>query len=126
MALSIFLSVPLLYQIALSSAIPLAITVVVSTITPDSVLSVINSSFTGNKSFGGSGYGGGISNDGTSTLTVTHSIFDGNVAGAFGGAIEDEGYLGIQNSTIKNNLTGDSGGGIYLFLTSYTAYGFCD
>ena len=88
---------------------------------------VANSTFTGNSannSVTGVGYGGGLYNFGT--LTVSGSIFNGNSAYA-GGGFRNDGTMTVNYSTITNNSAvsfagnpsygaasyGGSGGGIY-------------
>ncbi|GIV94148.1 MAG: CSLREA domain-containing protein [Chloroflexus sp.] len=56
------------------------------------------------------GFGGGIQNSGT--LTVTNSVLSNNAAG-FGAGIDNTGTLTITNSTFSNNAATTSGGGIY-------------
>ena len=62
--------------------------------------------------------GGGI-RFGVSTLTLTRTTVDGNIAQRFGGAIRRSGVGGqfpttliVRNSTISNNAAGQSGGAI--------------
>jgi predicted outer membrane repeat protein len=55
------------------------------------------------------GYGGGIGNEGS--LTVTGCSFSGNSAG-YGGGIENEGSLTVADCSFSGNSAGDSGGGI--------------
>ncbi|MBW4569340.1 MAG: DUF4114 domain-containing protein [Tolypothrix carrinoi HA7290-LM1] len=98
----------------------------------DGILTVTNSTITGNSASGTGvaytdtdGLGGGIYNEGT--LTVIDSTISGNEAdytgvgaGGYGGGIYNEGSLTVTNSTIADNkatLTSGSyggwGGGIY-------------
>ncbi len=58
------------------------------------------------------GYGGGVYNAGT--LTLSNSILSGNsVAGAYGGGIYNDGTLTLGNSTLsENSNAGGYGGGI--------------
>jgi len=55
------------------------------------------------------GYGGGLFNQGT--LTVTHSTISGNSAGSFGGGILNYDTLTVSDSTVSDN-TAAYGGGI--------------
>jgi len=59
---------------------------------------------------GGKGYGAGIFNRGT--LTLSYSIISGNSGGAAGGGIHNEGTLDLNNSTVRNNGSDEFGGGI--------------
>jgi predicted outer membrane repeat protein len=74
-------------------------------------LTVTNSTFSGNSA---GAYGGGIYNNG-GTLTVTNSTFSGNSApGGYGGGIANyAGTVTATNSTFSGNSAGASGGGIY-------------
>ena len=62
------------------------------------------------------GYGGGIANNGT--LTVTNSVFSGNSAEDYtyvfgiGGGISNDGTLTVLNSTFSGNFANYHGGGI--------------
>ncbi len=60
---------------------------------------------------GASPYGGGISNDGT--LTVTGSTLSGNTATTGGGGIWNDGTLNVTDSTLSGNKSSYYGGGIY-------------
>jgi CSLREA domain-containing protein len=103
-------------------------------------LTVINSTFSGNRatgSGGGIGYGGGILNAGTltvsnstfstnsaifggglynrtgSTVSISNSTFDGNsTTTGSGGGIVNDGTLTVVNSTFDGNSAAGSGGGI--------------
>jgi predicted outer membrane repeat protein len=60
---------------------------------------------------GNAGFGGGIDNEGT--LTVTNSTFSGNNSSGFGGGgIANNGTLSVSNSTFSANSTSDIGGAI--------------
>ena len=61
------------------------------------------------------GFGGGINND--FTLTVTNCTFSGNSA-LRGGGIKSEGSLTVTNSTFSGNSASDGGGGILNFSTA--------
>lgn len=81
------------------------------------IVTVTNSTFSGNSALGlsGSTYGAGIYNN-NGTLTVTGSSFIGNYADTNGGAIATNGSLQtttITNSTLSNNYAESEGGGIY-------------
>jgi alpha-tubulin suppressor-like RCC1 family protein len=85
-------------------------------VTNDGMLTVANSTFTGDVS--GDLGGGGIYN--SSTLKVDNSTFSGNTGGFDGGAIYSSGTLNVANSTFSGNSTptgggtgGANGGGIY-------------
>src|ERR1044071_2623451 len=81
-------------------------------------LSIVHSSVRSNTGQGGYiGGGGGITNDGS--LTITQSDIEGNYADVFGGGILNNGTLTISDSTISNNQAGwfghftGRGGGLY-------------
>lgn len=93
----------------------------------DGTLTLTNCRVTGN-STGGSvsnfrgGNGGGIYNLFGRTLTVVNSAISGNQTGAtpgapggYGGAIYNQGFMTLTNSTVSGNQTasGGAGGGIY-------------
>jgi hypothetical protein len=91
------------------------------------ILTVTNSTISGNTSSSSSS-GGGIYN--TGTLTVTNSTISGNTASSSGGGICNTGTLTVTNSTISGNTATASyvgGGGIYnngtLTVTNCTIYG---
>ena len=77
------------------------------------ILTVINSTISGNSAM----YGGGIFNELYSYVTITKSAIAGNSAYRGGGIYHfgDSGYghLTITNGTITGNSAEDSGGGIY-------------
>jgi len=76
-------------------------------------LTVTNSTLISNIADGGSGAGGGISNGGGGTLTVTNSTFSGNRAGNGGGIYNDGGgTLTVTNGTLSGNTGLYGGGGI--------------
>jgi hypothetical protein len=96
------------------------------------VLTVINSTLSGNAAaFGGGAYngggltivnstlsgnmatseGGGVYN--ATTLTISNSTFSGNVAHGSGGGCINGGMLLITNSTLSGNSAVDVGGGVY-------------
>ena len=54
---------------------------------------------------------GGITNPAGSTLTVNQSLIFGN--GGIGGGIQNSGSLTVTSSTLANNSTTNSGGGLY-------------
>ena len=70
------------------------------------VLTLTNSTVSGNSGGGGSG-GGGILNFGT--LTLTNSTVSGNSA-FFGGGIGAQGFLTLTNSTVSGNSAFNGGG----------------
>lgn len=82
----------------------------------NSQLTILDSTFTGNKAEGAAGQGGAIYNAGT--LTVSGGEFTGNEAGKYGGAIagdvEGQGSLNITNATFTGNTSG-AGGAIALW-----------
>ena len=63
---------------------------------------------------GGSGFGGGITNNG-GTLLLNNVAVSGNTQGFLGGGIrQDGGTTTISNSTISGNTAGSGGGGIFV------------
>jgi hypothetical protein len=70
------------------------------------------------------GYGGGLVNDGT--LTLTHSTVHGNTA-AYGGGLYNAGTLTLTHSTVRGNTAAYEAGGLYnagtLTLTHSTVRG---
>lgn len=82
----------------------------------NSQLTILDSTFSGNKAEGAAGQGGAIYNAGT--LTVSGGEFTGNEAGKYGGAIagdvEGQGSLNITNATFTGNTSG-AGGAIALW-----------
>jgi predicted outer membrane repeat protein len=77
------------------------------------MLTVVNSTFSGNFTSGSSG--GAIYNAYNplgDTVTVTNSTLSGNSA-TYGGGIYNDGMLTITNSTLSNNSASSAGGGIY-------------
>lgn len=85
----------------------------------NSQLTILDSTFSGNKAEGAAGQGGAIYNAGT--LTVSGGEFTGNEAGKYGGAIagdvEGQGSLNITNATFTGNTSG-AGGAIALWSDS--------
>ncbi|MCP4418506.1 MAG: hypothetical protein GY805_17955, partial [Chloroflexi bacterium] len=77
-------------------------------ISNDGTLTVSNSTLRGNSVYAYGG--GGILNEGT--LTVSNSTLSDNSAYAGGGGITNSGTLTISNSTLSGNSVGWSGGGI--------------
>jgi hypothetical protein len=73
------------------------------------MLTVSNSTFSGNTNTALGYYGGGISN--TGTLTVSNSTLSGNTADS-GGGIYNRGALTVSNSTLSGNTASYEGGGI--------------
>ena len=74
----------------------------------NSVLTILNSTFSGN----GANYGGGVRND-SGTVIVMNSTFSGNSSGQEGGGIyNNNGALTVTNSTFSGNHTWYQGGGI--------------
>jgi len=76
-----------------------------------STATVTNSIFSNNSSIGGGFGGGGITN--FAMLTVTNSTFSGNSANFGGGIENINGTLTIANSTFSGNSANNFGGGIY-------------
>ena len=74
-------------------------------------MSITNSSIVNNSA----DRGGGISNEGTPTasVTVTSSTIAHNHAGSDGGGILNYANLTVTHSTIANNSAGQQGGGIF-------------
>jgi hypothetical protein len=72
-------------------------------------MTINRSTISGNRSSGG--FGGGIANFGT--MTISNSTISGNKA-AFGGGVENDGLAIINNTTISNNKSKgkNSGGGL--------------
>ena len=77
------------------------------------ILTVSNSTFSGNRAVNASG-GGGIFNYNNSILTVSNSTFSNNSAceTCIGGGISNYGTVIVNNSTFSGNSS-DSGGGIW-------------
>jgi len=94
-------------------------------------LNVINSTISGNTTNSGGGgirndgtvtltdstirdntapAGGGIQNTNRGTLTITNGTVSGNLAGVYGGGIQNSGTLTITNSTVSANSGTDAGG----------------
>jgi hypothetical protein len=78
----------------------------------EGMLTLINSTVSGNsiKGGGGAGNGGGIFSDGV--LTLINSTVSGNSALGSGGGIFSGGMLTLINSTVSGNSAGFDGGGI--------------
>jgi hypothetical protein len=72
----------------------------------DGILTLTNSTVSGNTA-PGFGYGGGIFNSG-GTMTLTNSTVSGNTAGSGGGIFNNGGTMTLTNSTVSGN----TGGGI--------------
>ncbi|MGI9240971.1 MAG: choice-of-anchor Q domain-containing protein [Verrucomicrobiales bacterium] len=81
-----------------------------------SLLSINNSTISGNSAFGGNDRGGGIySGCSTSVIAINNSTISGNSATSSGGGIYLAGAtLSINNSTIAGNSARQRGGGIHL------------
>jgi hypothetical protein len=61
------------------------------------------------------GSGGGISNAGNGTMTITNSTIENNYSGGNGGGFSDENNVGalvVSNSVFRNNTAVGNGGGI--------------
>jgi predicted outer membrane repeat protein len=81
-------------------------------------LTVSNCTLSGNSTGSGSSSGGGIDNYGT--LTVSNSTISNNTAGnRYGGGINNQGTLTVSNSTFSGN-TASLGGGISAGIGSVT------
>ncbi len=76
----------------------------------DSVITVINSTITGNMA--NSDEGGGVYN--TGTITLTDTTISGNSA-TWGGGINNTNNLTLERVTIDGNTSSNNGGGIYNF-----------
>jgi len=82
------------------------------------VMTIADSTISGNTATGSSGGGGGIDNNSSGTLTITNSTISGNaVTGSSGngGGIDNSGTLTLTNSTVSGNLASGNagrGGGI--------------
>ena len=63
-------------------------------------------------------YGGGINNTYGKTAEISESLFYGNDAGLYGGAIYNYGTLTVYNSTLAGNNAATWGGGIYDYGSS--------
>jgi hypothetical protein len=78
------------------------------------MMTITNSTFSGNYSSANFGQGGGIYNSGT--LTIANSTFSGNSAPYKGGGIHNESNtLTIINSTFSGNGANSSGGGLLIY-----------
>ena len=65
---------------------------------------------------GNAGLGGGLSNIGTGTVTISNSTFANNSASDDGGGLfNNDGTVTISNSTFANNSAGNFGGGLITF-----------
>jgi hypothetical protein len=81
----------------------------------EGVLTLTNSTITGNTAAGG----GGVLNEGA--FTLTNSTLSGNVAYDRGGAVFNRGTVTLTQSTVSGNTaSGDAGGGIHIELGSVT------
>jgi len=84
-----------------------------------STLTLSNCTLTQNIVAGGSGsgYGGGLGNEGTlialSCKVTSNSVTGAGYTNQFGGGIWNSGTLGITNSAVNGNAASDSGGGIF-------------
>jgi hypothetical protein len=84
-------------------------------------LSIFGSTFTANQANGGFGNGGAVTND-ASIMSITQSIFDGNSASSFGGAIEGNGPMAAWDNIFTNNGSGDSGGAFSISAAGTTVF----
>jgi len=84
-------------------------------ISNNGTLTITGSTISGNSTSNGDG--GGISNEAEGTLTITGSTISGNSTpnedAGFGGGIINVGTLMVTDSTISGNSTRGSGGGIF-------------
>jgi CSLREA domain-containing protein len=87
-------------------------------------LTVINSTFSGNGSAYGSTHGGGIENY-YGTLTVINSTFNGN-SGAYGGGIDNTAGTATLHNTIIANSSSVTGNCYNTFIFSADAYNLAD
>ena len=79
----------------------------------EGILTVMNSTISGNNGLEGVGYAGGIFND--NTLTITNSLIVANT-GDYAGGVYNRGTLTVTNSTISENTASHNsqgGGGLY-------------
>ncbi|MDR2012779.1 MAG: right-handed parallel beta-helix repeat-containing protein [Rhodanobacter sp.] len=81
------------------------------------MLTVTNSTFNGNtitNDYPSNGYGGGIYNTDSGTLTVINSTLSNNIGHQAGGGICNSGTLTVINSTLSGNAShAEAGGGLY-------------
>jgi uncharacterized repeat protein (TIGR01451 family) len=86
-------------------------------ITNSGILTLTNSTVSGNSATDGwpDGGGGGIRNY-NGTVTLNNSTVSGNTA-YFGGGIRNSGVLTLNNSTVSGNTVNGGGGGIYNYGT---------
>jgi hypothetical protein len=81
----------------------------------NTVVSISNSSVSGNTALIGDG-GGVYAHNDDGTLTISNSHIDGNSTGAYGGGIYTNAFaVKITGSTVNNNASGAEGGGIGFF-----------
>jgi CSLREA domain-containing protein len=78
---------------------------------------IANSTISGNA---GTGYGGGIYNEGGADVTVVNSTISGNSATFDGGGLSNAGDAWLYNVTVTNNTAGDDAGGIFITLGTPT------
>lgn len=78
------------------------------------ILNIINSTFSGNSvSNGVSQQGGGVFTS-TGVVTITDSLFSGNISGSLGGAVYNNiSTVNISGSTFFGNSATGNGGGVY-------------
>ena len=76
------------------------------------MLTVVNTTISGNHVAGFYGYGGGIAVYGGASATLINSTISGNT-GIDGGGIYNAGELTLINTTLANNVA-DYGGGLYM------------
>ena len=82
-----------------------------SVITVNGTLTVVSSSGTGTITGGKNGFGGGIRNNGT--LTISDCILTGNEATASGGAVYNTGVMVMYDCQLLDNEADVGGGAIY-------------
>jgi CSLREA domain-containing protein len=71
----------------------------------------------------GTGFGGGISSDGTgSQLNLSQSTVSGNTADAGGGGLALSGPAQVSESTVSGNRSNSYGGGIYVFAKTKVVF----
>src|SRR5664280_1680851 len=83
---------------------------------PDSRITIVNSTFSGN-----SAYQGTAINNFRSQATIVNSTFSGNIGGYAGAAIMNQGSISVSNCTLFGNTSGRWGAAIGNL--SYGAYG---
>lgn len=81
-------------------------------------VTLVNSTISGNSAYDSEG--GGLFNEIYSTVTLVNSTVSGNHAGYGGAGISNDGVLTMINSTITQNNTDGTGGGLRTRTTAFT------